>query len=52
MNNLRIILDTNVLLVSISSRSHAHWIFQKLLNGEFEKRVTKVSESERGKTAR
>jgi uncharacterized protein len=37
---LRIVLDTNILLVSISSRSLYHWIFQKLLNGEFELYVT------------
>lgn len=40
MNKLRIVLDTNVLLVSISSRSHAHWIFQKLLHGEFDLYIT------------
>ncbi len=40
MNNLRIVLDTNVLLVSISSRSHTHWIFQKLLQGEFDLYIT------------
>ena len=32
----RIVLDTNVLLVSISSKSETHWIFQKLLQEEFE----------------
>jgi len=32
----RIVLDTNVLLVSISSKSEMHWIFQKLLQEEFE----------------
>ena len=32
----RIVLDTNVLLVSISSRSKYHWIFQGLLAGRFE----------------
>jgi predicted nucleic acid-binding protein len=32
----RVVLDTNVLLVSISSRSESHWIFQKLLQEEFE----------------
>jgi len=37
---LRIVLDTNILLVSISSRSLYHWIFQKLLNGEYELYVT------------
>lgn len=29
--NLRVVLDTNVLLVSISSKSKYHWIFHKLL---------------------
>jgi putative PIN family toxin of toxin-antitoxin system len=32
----RIVLDTNVLLVSISSKSEFHWIFQKMLEEEFE----------------
>ena len=32
----KIVLDTNVLLVSISSKSKYHWIFKKLLNGDFE----------------
>jgi putative PIN family toxin of toxin-antitoxin system len=36
MNKPKIVLDTNVLLVSISSKSDAHWIFQKLLQEEFE----------------
>lgn len=31
----RVILDTNVLLVSISSRSRFHWIFQDLLASRF-----------------
>lgn len=35
-DNLRIIIDTNVLLVSISSKSKYHWIYQKLLNGDFD----------------
>jgi len=30
-DRLKIVLDTNVLLVSISSRSKHHWIFQRLL---------------------
>lgn len=38
--NLKIVLDTNVLLVSISSRSKYHWVFQKLLHGKFELVVT------------
>lgn len=35
-NRLRIILDTNVLLVSISSKSKYHWLFLKLINKEFD----------------
>ena len=35
-SRLRIVLDTNVLLVSISSRSKYHWIFQDLLAGRFD----------------
>ena len=33
---LRLVLDTNVLLVSIPSRSKYHWIFQELLAGRFD----------------
>ncbi len=36
----RVVLDTNVLLVSISSRSASHWIFQKLLQEEFEAAIS------------
>jgi len=32
----RIVLDTNVLLVSISSHSKYHWIFQKLLKNDYD----------------
>lgn len=32
----RFVIDTNVLLVSISSKSQYHWIFQGLLAQEFE----------------
>jgi len=32
----KIVLDTNVLLVSVSSRSKYHWIFQKLLKGDYD----------------
>ena len=35
MSSIRIVLDTNVLLVSISSRSKYHWIFQELLSDSF-----------------
>lgn len=31
----KIVLDTNVLLVSISRKSKLHWIFASLLNGEY-----------------
>ncbi len=31
----KIVLDTNVLLVSISSKSKLHWIFKNLLEGKF-----------------
>lgn len=37
---LRVVLDTNVLLVSISDRSRLHWIFKKLMDGEYEACVT------------
>ncbi len=36
----RVVIDTNVLLVSISSKSKYHWIFEKLLNSEFELFIT------------
>ncbi len=32
----RIVLDTNVLLVSISSRSRFHWIFKALIDGKYQ----------------
>ncbi len=35
-NKLRVVLDTNVLLISISSKSDAHWIFQALLQEKFD----------------
>jgi len=34
-NKLNVVLDTNVLLVSISPSSKYHWIFEKLILGEF-----------------
>ncbi len=40
MNKPLVVLDTNILLVSISSKSLYHWIFKKLLNGEFDLYVT------------
>ena len=36
MNKPKIVLDTNVLLVSISSKSQYHWIFQALLSGRYD----------------
>jgi predicted nucleic acid-binding protein len=33
---LRIVLDTNILLVSISSKSSYHWIFEALLADAFD----------------
>jgi len=40
MNNLKIVLDTNVLLVSVSSKSRNHWIFNKIINGEIDLYIT------------
>lgn len=37
---MRIVLDTNVLLVSISSRSKHHWLYQALLNQKFQLYIT------------
>lgn len=39
-NKLKVVLDTNVLLVSISSKSKYHWIFQRLLDLEYELFIT------------
>ena len=38
--NRRFVIDTNVLLVSISSNSQYHWIFQGLIHNEFELAIT------------
>ena len=35
-NRLKVVLDTNVLLVSISSKSKHHWIYEKLLSKEYD----------------
>lgn len=40
VNRLRIVIDTNVLLVAISSKSKYHWIFEKLLNFQFDLFIT------------
>lgn len=37
---LKIVIDTNVLLVSISSRSEFHWLFQGIMNNEFAVAIT------------
>jgi uncharacterized protein len=36
----KVVIDTNVLLVSISGRSPHHWIFQKLIKGQFQLFIT------------
>ena len=38
--SLRFVIDTNVLLVSISGKSQYHWIFQGLINRKFEIAIT------------
>jgi len=35
-SKLRVVLDTNILLVSISSKSKYHWIFQNLLSNKYQ----------------
>jgi len=37
---LKIVLDTNVLLISVSDRSPVHWVFKRFLDGEFTLCVT------------
>lgn len=37
---MKIVLDTNVLLVSVSERSRLHWVFRKLLDKEYTLCVT------------
>jgi len=39
-NRPKVVLDTNVLLVSISSKSKYHWIFSNLINGVYELYIT------------
>lgn len=36
----KVVLDTNVLLVSISTKSKLHWIFEKLVHKDYEICVT------------
>ena len=40
MNKTRIVLDTNILLVSLPSKSKYRLIFDKLLTGDFELMIT------------
>ena len=37
---MKVVIDTNIFLVSISRRSHLNWIFQRLFNEEFRLCVT------------
>lgn len=37
---MKIVLDTNVLLISVSDRSPVHWVFKRFLDGEFTLCVT------------
>ncbi len=37
---MKLVLDTNVLLVSISPRSELHWVFQRFISEEFTLCVT------------
>lgn len=37
---MKVVVDTNILLVSISPRSNAHWLWKALLFGDFEMYVT------------
>lgn len=39
-SKLRVVIDTNILLVSISDRSKYHWIYQGLLNADFEASIS------------
>lgn len=36
MENLRLVIDTNVFLVSLAANYKLHWIFQSLLDGKFD----------------
>ena len=37
---MKVVLDTNILLVSVSPKSAYHWVFQKFINEEFTLCVT------------
>lgn len=40
MDKLRLVLDTNVFLVSLAPNFKYHWIYQALLKGKFELAIT------------
>lgn len=37
---MRVVIDTNLLWVSISRKSNSHWLFESLLKGKFQLAVT------------
>ncbi len=37
---MRVVLDTNVLLVSVSDRSKHHWLYQALLSHKLQRHIT------------
>ena len=37
---MKVVIDTNILLVCISPRSEAHWLWQSLLDGSIDLYVT------------
>lgn len=39
-NKLRIVLDTNVLIVSLASHLKYHWVFERLVAGDYDLFVT------------
>ena len=39
-NKIRIVIDTNILFVSVSRKSKSHWLFEKFLNKEFDICIT------------
>ena len=39
-SNLKVVLDTNILLVSISGKSKYHWVFRKLLQQKYQIVIT------------
>ncbi len=39
-NKLRIVLDTNVLIVSLASHLKYHWVFERLVAGHYDLFVT------------